>query len=240
MVIITGMVLQTYFSIQHALSASRFARAAREQQLELTQTKSSELRQKVIANTTAAVFSATAFLEATANEIFAEAERPDHGMLKDISQEVNLAIAQLGQVDAVDRASIQDKLDIILLVAGRSRIDRAKRPGQDVATLIQIRNGLMHYRGTWLDWGTSGMARARNLFDSNLWKRMTEKFDVDDPSMGGGSSGWINAACARWAVESAIAYSDEFFSNLGVTSFVDHVRQELRVEDPPVTSSVPR
>jgi hypothetical protein len=224
---ITGIGFQTFYSIQHIRAAAYFARRAGRLERRFDGDPTSRLLPAIQANVSGALFSSTAFLEATANELFADAATPGGGHLRGADPFAITVIARLGEKEAVDRAYTLDKFDILLSAAGWEPLDRAQRPAQDVVTLIKLRNGLLHYKASWFDSGTDNMVRAGSLAKSKLVRELAVRFRARAHANPGAPDAWIGCECAKWAVQSSLKYADTVFDRLGVKPIYDHVRDVL-------------
>lgn len=226
---VIGFGLQTFYSIQHIRAAAYFARRAGRIERRYDGSLISPLLPAIQANATGALFSAVAFLEATANELFADASESGGGHLSGLDPSHLTVIARLGATDAVERATVMDKFDILLSAAGLEPLERGARPAQDVAALIKLRNGLIHYQAAWLDIGTDDMVRHGSLVKSRLRKEIAARFQPRRNAGVTDSSAWIGYGCARWAVESSIAFTDAVCRRLRITAIYEHVRGDLNV-----------
>jgi hypothetical protein len=229
---VTGMVLQTYFSIVHARSAAFFARQAahleRQQEAAYDAGRDSE----ILAYACGSIFSSIAFLEALANELFADATKADGGHLASLDPSLRARVAELGTTDRVGRAPLLKKFATLLRAAGKTPPSLGCAPGQNVKTSLQLRNGLVHYKAHWLDIGTANMVRPDNLLQSDLYTQIRRRFAPRSagPSGGQSSDQWLGHGCAAWVLESAIQYADEVAAALGITPLHHHVREQLRTE----------
>lgn len=174
-----------------------------------------------------ALFSAVAFLEALANEIYADAIRPDGGHLSSLDERDRSMIAALGETDSVQKTSILSKYDLLLRAAGKSPLPSDCDPHQAISTVIRLRNEIVHYKASFFDVGTEGMVRAGSFHTSKLPRQIKGKFEPRRSAQGLSGDAWLGHGLAHWSVKSAIAYADANFSALGVKPYYDHVRSSL-------------
>ncbi len=226
---IVGMSMQTFFSIQHVRAATYFARESARLQKRMKKSATTlQLSTPLKATVTAALFSSVAFLEATINEIYAEAEK-ENGLLGSIDPNASKLIAYLWESGEIDRASVMNKFSILLAAASRDPLDKGSKTCQEVKSLISLRNALMHYKSSWLDIGTEGMVRKGALTNSGLIKSISSSFEWLPGSSR--SDGWMSADCAIWSAESSINYANYFFERLDIVPTYSHVLEDLKLPD---------
>lgn len=227
---IIGISLQTYYSIQHVQAAAYLTRRAARVEADLsgdTAPEAVELKAYV----SSALFSSVAFLEALANEIFADAIRPEGGHLSALDERDRSMIAGLGETDSVQKASILSKYDLLLRAAGKSPLPSDCDPHQATATVIRLRNEIVHYKASFFDVGTEGMVRAGSFHTSKLPQQIKGKFEPRRNTQGLSGDAWLGHGLAQWSVRTTVAYADAVFAALGVVPYYDHVRSKLGTID---------
>ena len=227
---IIGIGLQTYYSIQHVQAAAYLTRQAARAEADLTAETAPEAV-ALKAYVSSALFSSVAFLEALANEIYADAIRPEGGHLSALDERDRSMIAELGETDSVQKASILSKYDIILRAAGKSPLPSDCDPHQATATIIRLRNEIVHYKASFFDVGTEGMVRAGSFHTSRLPQQIKGKFEPRKNAQGISGDAWLGHGLAQWSVKTTVAYADAIFSTLGVRPYYDHVRNKLGTTD---------
>jgi hypothetical protein len=225
-----GFALRFYFSIQHIQSAALFARLAAKIEKAYSGVFSDELIAEHRGYVTATIFAAVSFLEATINELFADAQEPDHGQLKGLDPAVVSLMADMWkrQIPRTARYRVLEKFDIALVLARKEPFNPGVPPYQDVLLLVRLRNSLVHYEPEWMPAGLNPM--YDNEADKDLAKGLRGRFPTS-PLMSEGSPFYPNRClshgCAKWAVESSITFADSFFVKLGLKPTYDHVRARL-------------
>ncbi len=228
---ITGISLKTYFSIQHVQAAAYFSRRTTRIERRKSPDLDNALRVASRGYVATTLFTAVAFLEALANELYADAEMPDGGHLKSLDPNFRRLIAEIGSVESVEKSPVMSKFDLMLRAANREPLDKGSSPSQDVATMIRLRNELVHYKAAWFDVGTEGYVRPGSLMDSKLSQQISGKFKFRTGSTGGlEADSWMGCGCTQWAVTSTVSYADAVFQRLGVPPIYNHVRQCLSAE----------
>lgn len=228
---VVGIGLHTYFSIQHVQAAAYFSRQTAASEALVEQGDDSEfLRVAIRANAASAIFMSAAFLEALANELFADALKTSGGHLDSISDNGRSLIAELAGDDTVEKCHVLTKFNLLLKAEGKEPLNLGEFPGQDVVAMIKLRNSLVHYKASWLDVGTPGMVRSGNLRESKLQKAIDGKFPHRAGANPTSGDAWLGYGCAKWCVQSSIALTDKFFHEFGITPLYEHVRSNLALE----------
>lgn len=207
---LVGLRLRTHFSLHHAQAAAFHARQACRIELDVTE----ESAIAIGAHVSAAVVSAGAFLEATANEIAENDDRPCRHVR--------------GQ------PGVLLKLNEHLENNQVSPIESAAPLWQSAKTLVDLRNRLVHYSHEWLDWGTENTLGSKALFKSDLLPRMQAEFAFL-PMSHSYTPHFLSPGCAVWAVNTAVAFLDEFFLRLGQPAYHDHLRHRIEAAVVPTT-----
>ena len=202
-----GVRLRTHFSLHHAQAAAFHAQQAAAIQLD----GSEEAAIALGAHVAAAVISAGAFLEATANEIAED----DSRARKHVQ----------GQPPSML------KLNEHLAAASKTQIAHDAPVWQSARTLLDLRNRLVHYTHDWLDSGTENMIGDKALTRSDLLPRMEAEFEFL-PSPAHYVPWFLSPDCAAWSINTAVAFVDEFFRHLDVVPFHEHLRQRIEVQRP--------
>jgi hypothetical protein len=210
--------LKTHFSAQHMLAAALFARKTFE--IESTYPKDLVSREPYHAHrgyVTAAVLSAVASLEATINELFIDARDKNPHTFKNVDSSFPKLLAEVW--DGIESISILGKYQTALILARKPEFDRGTPPYKEVASLIQLRNALVHYKP---EWDTDQKEHKK------IEGRLKSRFAVN-PFTGPNDAFFpkkcLGHGCAEWAVESGVTFIDEFFGRLGLSSIFN--REEL-------------
>ena len=223
---VIGIGIKTYYSIQHIQAAAYLARRATEVESNLLAEMSDEAV-ALKAYITSSLFSSVAFLEAQANEIFADALESNHSHLASLPARDRDMIATLGESESVGKASVLTKFDLILRGAGKEPIEKTCDPHQSTSTIIKLRNELIHYKAAFFDIGTEGMTRTGSFHTSKLPHQINGKYEPRKGVTGITADNWLSCGLSSWAVASVVAYADAVFSRLGVRPYFDHVRSAL-------------
>jgi hypothetical protein len=223
---IIGLVLQSYYSIQHVQAAAYFARRAFDIEAALSNETAPEAM-VLKAYVSGALFSSVAFLEALANELYADAMRPDGGHLSTIEESQRLAITRMDESHFTKKTPLFSKFDHFLLAAGKAPMPRGQDPSQAVATIIELRNAIIHCKASFFDSGSPHMVRSGNFHESSLPERIKGRFEMRKGATALSGDHWLGHGLARWSVESTVAYADAFFACIGVSPYFGHVRDQL-------------
>lgn len=220
---------RTYMSLHHIQAAALFSRKASVIEAAFDGTYNAGALADHRSFVVGAVMSATAFLEAGINELFADASEHTDSHFKGVDQDIGAVMAAMWSlgIPRTARYRVLEKYEIALALARRSPFDRGIRPYQDVDALICLRNTLVHYEPEWIP---SDATRAEYEVH-HLEKVLRSRFPLN-PLMAGGNPFWpdkcLSRGCATWAVESALQFTADFFGRLGVSPLpYEHVRERL-------------
>jgi hypothetical protein len=154
-----------------------------------------------------------AFLEAAINELFDDITDRHPGYIDPLSEETGRLLAGLwdeGERQTVERWPVLEKYRVALLCSGSTAFDKGAPPYQDAKLLIDLRNDLTHARPETRNTGdVDKLSKAlRPRFQPNRLMQNSANPYFPDHCLGAG--------CATWAVASARAFADDFFSRLKV------------------------
>jgi len=216
------ILIQTYLSIHHAKSAAHFARAAKAIINENSSSKS-----EIGTNVGASILSSVAYLEASINELFSEAEKDSNKWLLNVDERSKKLLKTLSTIESIDRASILEKYDIFLVAAGFEPIPKGDNVSQNVKSVISLRNNITHYKASWLDSGSKELMRKGSSYKGEYWQNLNKLIYGRD--FGDKPHCWQQANYAEWALKSSIDFVDTVFKTLGSKSNVDNVKCELEM-----------
>lgn len=217
-----------YLSLLHIQSAALFARRSGQIEKEFEGRFSGKLLTEYWGNVTASIFHAVAFLKATINEFFTDAgEEPSENRL---NSNTKACMADWWQSNRKNRKiTMMDRFDESLKLAGRCPFIRGKELAQDIAHIVKLRDSLMHYYPEWMNDGVTVPLTVTP--ERRYLNYLIGKFPTN-PLMGKDGPFFPNRClsygCAQWVVESSLAYSDEFYRNLGRSAPYDRIRQHFR------------
>jgi hypothetical protein len=174
-----------------------------------------------------AVVMAVSFLEATINELFAQAA---DGRLKGLNADATRRLSGCWGLEGFQTLSLLEKFNAAVLLTGNVPFTKGALPYQDVQLLVRLRNALVHYRPEWM---TAASEADATVERRRLEKSLKGKFPIN-PLIAKGNPFWpdkcLGYGCAKWAVESAVKFADEFFSRMGLPSPHDDVRLHLNTQ----------
>jgi hypothetical protein len=170
-----------------------------------------------------AVTGSAAFLEASINELFADAHEYLAGSvpeaLRGLKRETQIRMAALWPY--AKKYGVMEKHRIALSLAEADPLDPGAEPVQSAADLLLVRNHYLHYQPESVRGGTAQGG------DKKLTSRMQGKLTLPEWDSGGEDLFPTRAICpdlARWALESAVRFTDAFCGRLGIAPGYDHVR----------------
>jgi hypothetical protein len=141
------------------------------------------------------------------------------GLDKESKQILNIV------AETIERESLMKKLNLILQLTRRKRLDFGVQPMQDLDMVINLRNEITHFKSLW----TNELDR-RKLF------KALEDMDSTPPSYAPeGRQNFFPHIClthgrAKWALETVISFFDFYYKELGIKSPLDgRDRKEITV-----------
>lgn len=218
--------IHKFYSIQHLQSSLYFSKRAKYLESNINDDFSEEatfLKSYV----TGTILSSVAFLEAFANELYAESQKENGTILSHLSTEIINAISDKWNEDKFERKGVLEKFNALVFIAARDKYIKGQKPYQHTQYLIQLRNSLVHYKAPFFDIGTSVQVREGNFNDSNLARNLKDLFSERIYLIKAiRSDGWLSCGCAEWAFNTAIAHADFTCLALGIEPYY---RKNLRV-----------
>jgi hypothetical protein len=182
----------------------------------------------------ACVLACGAFLESKVNRLYFDAaewvrevagEPPPERFGSSASSLVP-KLAAAWSLERFERDPSLGKWDFASQLAGLGPLDRGRAPFQDVQLVVDLRNHLVHPKPEWIRVG-GATPPAPHAFEDKLRGRFSLNCLVDDyepffPDRA------LGHGCAQWAVESCVAFAEEFFDRLGVPLGYADLRGALR------------
>jgi hypothetical protein len=160
----------------------------------------------------ASVQSAASFLEAAINEFLKDAAE---GHLKMADETTKLRLGDLWEAIEGDgrgtNSSVLRKYELALRIVGKE-FDTGTNPYQDAKLLLQLRNGLAHYKPETV------AVDDEHEFTKRLKNKFAEsKLRPWSPHEPWYPHGCLGHGCCQWAIRSAVALADFFFGQFTVT-----------------------
>lgn len=210
-----NLSIRTSLTMQHVHASAHFARLSADLEKSYSGKVPQKQDTKHRAYVTGAIVSAAAFLEAVINEIYIDATERSQYLLKSLApSEVEAIGAVWGDVED-KRISTLPKYQLALALAQKKKFEEGKSFYQDVASLIDLRNALVHYKP---EWDTKQKMhkkiedRLRGKFSLNPWSPKNAAFFPKK---------CLSYGCAEWAVSASIKFVNDFYSRLGVEKKVN-------------------
>lgn len=159
---------------------------------------------------TGSILFSVAFLEAQINELYTDcADHYPPNLLEDDPPGVRAAkTLKLLWEAGTERATPTQKYQQALWAAGSPMLDTGAEPFQSAEILIALRNALMHYKPEHLS------LHRPHRFERKLRGKFVPRRHytaADGPYYPDGCLGY---GCAKWAVQSALSFSEEFWKRL--------------------------
>lgn len=205
--------MRNYFSTHLLWAARHFATKAAE--IETNHEGRSRFDIEHRAYVASAVINAAAFIEAFLNELFQDAADnhgvTDDGYIAPLPERTRLLMREWWVRTGGGFERVLEKAQLLLVFAGQETLDEGAQPFQDAATLLTLRNELLHYRPE---------SVAADI-DHRITKRLKGRFSENALMADSGNAWWpdhaLGAGCAHWACTAAKAFADEVSERLGVS-----------------------
>jgi hypothetical protein len=211
--------LKTHFGLQHLVGAALFARKALEIECTLEEiVGSGEPEWAHRAYVTGAVFSAAASLEATINEVYLGTLQGDPTAME--KTDPRFAIGLVRDWRRLERKSILRKYQEALGFAEVSKFEEDDPLYKDVDGLIQLRHALVHYKP---EWNTD---QKKHKETGDALEGRFEPNPFAGPNDAFFPKKCLGHECAKWAVQSSLAFMNEFFRRVGLPTIPSEERQD--------------
>ena len=195
-------------AIPHLTSAAACSRRTQELEISHSGEPVGPFWDEILAQATAAVLISVAALEAYVNELFIDHEK----VLPELRVEVMTKLWELYELKPP-----LEKLEFALLLKQGQPFDRGAKPYQDVAALIKLRNGLVHFKPEWFDQQKEHATLSTIL----AAKVKSSPFLLAEPLF---PRAWAGSNCTIWAVRSVSQLIVEFERRAGIeraTNLID-------------------
>jgi hypothetical protein len=230
------LAMRSYLSFYHIQTAAFFARQSAVMEKEHGGKSWGEVWNSGAfaehrAYVTGAVFAAAAFLETTINELFKDAvEEHSGGPVTQLPESVRSLIAERWR-QGVDRFDSLSKYQTALILARQDPFPTGVQPYQDLRLLTNFRNRLIHFEPETI---TAGEPEEQATFHK-VEQQLAGKFppnplipeDSRNPVY---PDKCLSHGCAKWAVESALRFADDFCSRMKITPRHDPYRSLLKTD----------
>ena len=220
---------RTYLANTHIHAAAMFAVQARDVEALEENARPKDWFTRHRGLVVASITSSVAFLEGTANSIFADAADRHLDNLSGVAGDVVDRLARLWRmgIPRTARYSVIEKVNVALALAGKEPIGIGEPPGQDAHFLIKLRNALVHYEPEWV-----AADSTVGPGDHHQMERLLRGRFAENPLTAGGNPFFpdkvLGHGCAAWAVNSALAFAERFFAELGASPAHAKVWGEIR------------
>jgi hypothetical protein len=220
------IAVRHYLSGEHLEAAALFARNCSAIEKSSSAGVSDDLRSQHRGYVLGAVTSSVAGIEATINELFADAVDRPTGNIARLGPDAIAAMASMWDLGA-ERLRPLEKYQVALVLNRKPKMDRGAAPYQDAWLLIQLRNDLVHYKPEWV------IGVSPTPVEHQWERRLSGKFTLN-PFTGAGNPFYpdkcLGHGCAKWSVLSSIAIINGLHDELGLPAPYNPLPPRLRPE----------
>lgn len=182
-------------SIPHLLSAYALSRRVKELENTYKGHEFGDFWHDILANATGSIFTAVSALESYANEIFIDYEKSFHEIKPPV-------MAKLWEL--FEQKSILEKYEFALLIKEAEAFNRGQSPYQDIKKIIQLRNGLIHFKPEWF----SAQKEHAKLSKALEHKATLSPFFSERERLF--PRGWASYQTLQWVINSCVNFLLEF------------------------------
>ncbi len=199
------------WAVLHLISAATLSRLAGEIEASTNRDNAAILGHRALV--TGAILVSVTFLESTINELFAEARANPFASVRQL---VATTIDRLGSEVSdtfLRKAPFLSKYQRALKLADQSRFKQSEKPYSEVEALRKLRIELQHQPPEWRYAGTFGPTPDPD--PPKYW--LAGRFPRSAMTPGITSENlhaYLGHGCSKWAVESSIAFTDEFYRRI--------------------------
>ncbi len=112
----------------------------------------------------------------------------------------------------IDEQDALSRFKVILHVLNKPPMPEGEQPWQGMATLVKVRNELIHYKSKW-----GKEMEGQKLYKTLQHLRLPKPPFVPENSIFFPQQ-FLSAACAAWSVKSAVAFLNGFYDRMGIES----------------------
>jgi hypothetical protein len=198
------------FTTQYLCASAIFARRCKEIENTYQSNPNGNVEVEHRGLVTAAIMQSVAAVEAESAELTMHGPGSHLGSdkLDKNARDILLPLAEF-----IDDQEALSRFEIILHILGKRPMLKGGQPWQDMAILIRLRNELVHYKSKW------GEQMSREKF---IGKTLTGLGFAPPPFIHPGSQFFphrlLGAACAGWAVRTAVAFVNAFYERMEIES----------------------
>lgn len=206
------------FTAQFLGAATLFARRARAIENMASHDITEDIRKEHRGLVSAAVMQCAAALETEAAEICVYGPGAHLGS-NETDHSAQTFLKPLA--DIVDSQETLRRYELILYLLTKPAPDRGSEPFQSAALLVRLRNELTHYKSKW----------GQEMESSKLFASLKQRGHRAPPFISSDQNFFphqcLSADCADWTVRSAVAFLDDVYRKLAVTSRFDSDRPSV-------------
>jgi hypothetical protein len=206
------------FTNQFLLASALFARRCKEIERDHPDNPDERILTEHRGLVVAAIMQSVAAIETEAAELVMYGPEHHRGS-NAVNEEARKFLAPFA--DVIDDQDVLERYVLILHLLRKPLLEKGKQPWQDMATLVKLRNELVHYKSKW----GSDMER-QSRFDRFQQLRLAKP-----PFIGAGQNFFphqcLSAARAKWAVQTAVAFLNAVDDRLEVEHRLTSIMGEI-------------
>lgn len=123
-------------------------------------------------------------------------------------------------INLIDSEEILERYALVLHLLKKKPLERSTVHWEHALLLVRLRNSVVHYKSRW----------NRDIETTKLLKSLRKLGHPKPPFVSEHSSFFphqcLNAACAKWAINSALSFLNLFYANLGFYDRFLHLEEK--------------
>jgi hypothetical protein len=123
--------------------------------------------------------------------------------------------------ELIDRQEVMERYTTILHLLGKRPLSKGNKPSQHMATLVKVRNELVHYKSQW----------GKDVKRKDLFKALQQLHLSKPPFVSLDTNffphQFLGAACAAWSVRTAVTFLNTVYERLEIISPLDLYRTQF-------------
>jgi len=201
---------------QNAKSCIEIEKGISEKDIEILSKNTAMLRDNIQGFSSSCVINSVAFLESVINELIEDAS---DNILDNIDVKYIEKMRALFDTEILEKASILDKYQMVLIIFDKEPFIKGNNPYQDTASLIYLRNRLVHSKITWQPLVKNDKEFEKDKIQKLLENKFKDNRIFKDTNFPYFPEKCLGAGCSEWSVHIAKQFITNYFNIIGISDY---------------------